>query len=126
MQCASILCLDVLFFGCLIRSLGRVRLEQALELGGVGADKVVDLLAVLEEEEGGDGADTELLGDFGNVIDVKLNKVHLILKFFRIRVPDEDELSVLHARGWSNWRSYMRAYFSRMGAMALQGGHQSA
>lgn len=110
----------------MIHSLGRVRLEQALELGGVGADKVVDLLAVLEEEEGGDGADTELLGDFGNVVDVKLDKVYLVLEFFRVGVPEEDESSVLHARGWGIWRSYVRAYFSRMGAMALQGGHQSA
>lgn len=70
-----------------VRCLSRVRLEQALELGGIGANKVVNLLAVLEEEEGGDGADTELLSDFGYVVDVKLDKVYRVLEFVRVGVP---------------------------------------
>lgn len=64
-----------------------MRHEQALELRGVGADKLVDLLAVLEKEEGGNGADAEFLGDFWNVVDVKLDKVHLVLEFLRVGVP---------------------------------------
>lgn len=67
-----------------------MRLEQALELRGVGADKAVDLLAVLEKEEGGNGADAEFLGNFGNFVDVKLDKVHLVLEFIRVGVLFQD------------------------------------
>lgn len=64
-----------------------MRLEETSELGGVCADKVVDLLAVLEEEKGGDGADLELLRDFGNLVDVKLDEMDLVLEVVRVGVP---------------------------------------
>lgn len=68
-----------------------MRLEEALELGRVGADKVVDLLAVLEEEEGRDGAHAQLLGNLGNVVDVKLEEVDLVLELVRVGVPATED-----------------------------------
>lgn len=66
----------------------RVRLEKADKFTRVGADKVVNQLAVLVEEECGDRADAELLSDFGNLIDVEFDKVNLVAKLFRVGMPD--------------------------------------
>ena len=51
------------------------RLDGSKQRLRVGADNLVDLLAVLEDEEGGHGADSELLGYVGDLIDVELDKV---------------------------------------------------
>lgn len=49
-----------------------VLLDSGLESGRVGANDLADLLAVLEEEESGHGADGLVLGDLGDLIDVDL------------------------------------------------------
>lgn len=53
-------------------SLAEVLLDGSLEGLGVGANDLTDLLTALEEQEGGHGADAELLGDVGNLVDVEL------------------------------------------------------
>jgi hypothetical protein len=53
------------------------RLNPSLESGRVGADDVLDLLAVLEEHEGGHGADAELGGDLAHLVDVDLVELGL-------------------------------------------------
>jgi hypothetical protein len=57
----------LLCFGVLESSL-----DSSLEGLGVRADDLADLLLVLEEQEGGHGADAELLGDVGDLVDVDL------------------------------------------------------
>jgi len=49
-----------------------VLLDGGLKGSGVGTDNGGDLLAVLEEDEGGHGADAQLLGDLGDLVDVDL------------------------------------------------------
>jgi hypothetical protein len=49
-----------------------VGLDGRLEGLGVGADDLADLVAVLEEEESGHGADAELLRNVGDLVDVDL------------------------------------------------------
>jgi len=49
-----------------------VLLDRGLEGGGVGTDDGGDLLAVLEEHEGGHGTDAQLLGDLGELVNVNL------------------------------------------------------
>jgi hypothetical protein len=51
-----------------------VLLDGSLEGGRVGADDLADLLAVLEDEEGGHGADGVLLGGLGDLVDVDLEE----------------------------------------------------
>lgn len=53
-------------------SLAEVLLDGSLKGLGVGADDLTDLLAALEEQEGGHGTDAELLGDVGDLVDVEL------------------------------------------------------
>jgi len=48
------------------------RLDGGVEGGRVGADDILDLLAVLEDEESGHGADGVLLGGLGDLVDVNL------------------------------------------------------
>lgn len=47
-------------------------LDGGLESSGVGTNNGSDLLAVLEEDESGHGANAELLGDLGDLVDVDL------------------------------------------------------
>lgn len=47
-------------------------LDGGLEGLGVGTDDLADLLAVLEQDEGGHGADAEFLGDLGDLVDIEL------------------------------------------------------
>lgn len=54
--------------------------KQVHQRGGVGAHELVDAVAVLVEDEGGHGADAELLSEFGEVVDVELAKVDLVLE----------------------------------------------
>lgn len=49
-----------------------VGLDGSLESLRVGTDDLSDLLAVLEEKEGGHGADAELLSNVGDLIDIEL------------------------------------------------------
>jgi hypothetical protein len=48
-----------------------VLLDDSLQSFGVGPNDLLDLLAVLEEEEGGHGADAEALGDVGEFVDIE-------------------------------------------------------
>lgn len=50
-------------------------LDRSLEGIGVGTNDLLDLLAVLEDHECGHGANTELLGDIWDFIDVDLDEV---------------------------------------------------
>lgn len=54
------------------RRLAQVALDSGLEGLGVRADDLGDLLAVLEQQEGGHGADAELLRDVWDLVDVEL------------------------------------------------------
>lgn len=47
-------------------------LDGGLESLGVRANDFLDLLPVLEQQEGGHGADAEVLGDVGDLVDVEL------------------------------------------------------
>ena len=47
-------------------------LDTSLDGLGVRADNLADLLAVLEENESGHGADTEFLGNVGDLVDIEL------------------------------------------------------
>jgi hypothetical protein len=49
-----------------------VLLDTSLDGLGVCADNLADLLAVLEEYEGGHGADAEFLRNVGDLVDVEL------------------------------------------------------
>jgi|TARA_R110002003_G_scaffold595_10_gene20785 hypothetical protein len=49
-----------------------VLLDTSLDGLGVRADNLADLLAVLEENESGHGADTEFLGNVGDLVDIEL------------------------------------------------------
>jgi hypothetical protein len=51
-----------------------VLLDGSLEGGRVGTDDLADLLAVLEDEESGHGADGVLLGGLGDLVDVNLEE----------------------------------------------------
>jgi hypothetical protein len=53
--------------------------EGGLDGLGVGTDDGLDLSAVLEEDEGGHGADSELLGDFGDLVDVDLVEADVLV-----------------------------------------------
>lgn len=56
-----------------------VLLDSGLEGGGVGADDLADLLAVLVEEEGGHGAHALALGDLGDLVDVELEEAGVLV-----------------------------------------------
>lgn len=58
----------------------QVVLDGLFESFLVGTDDLADLLAVLEEHECGHGADTELLGDVGDLVDVNLVEGDLVLE----------------------------------------------
>lgn len=57
----------------------QVGLDGLLEGPLVGTDDLGDLLATLEEHESGHGTDAQLLSDVGDLVDVDLVKVHLLL-----------------------------------------------
>ena len=67
----------------------QVVLDGLFESLLVGTDDLADLLAVLEEHERGHGADTELLGDVGDLVDVNLVEVDLVLELGRFGELDE-------------------------------------
>ena len=51
-----------------------VGLDGSLESLGVGTNDLADLVTALEQNEGGHGADTELLGNVGDIVDVELEE----------------------------------------------------
>jgi hypothetical protein len=53
--------------------------EGGLDGLGVGADDGLDLSAVLEEDKGGHGTDSELLGDVGDLVDVDLVEADVLV-----------------------------------------------
>ena len=63
-------------------------LDELEESAGVSADELVGSLAVLEDEEGRHGADVELLGDFGDLLDVELDEVNLAVESSVVGVPN--------------------------------------
>lgn len=69
------------YFICIYITLRTARLKLGSndleEARGVGTDELGGLLAVLEDDEGGHGADAELLGEVGKGVDVELGEVHL-------------------------------------------------
>jgi len=67
----------------------QVVLDGLFESLLVRTDDLADLLAVLEEHERGHGADAELLGDVGDLVDVNLVEVDLVLELLRFGELDE-------------------------------------
>ncbi len=57
--------------------------EQLLKFRRVGADKLIDLFAVLEDDEGGHSADAKLLRQFGGRVDVELGEVNIWVRLLR-------------------------------------------
>lgn len=57
-----------------LKSLGKALVKEGDQAAGVGTDQLVGLLAVLEDHEGGHGADAELLANLGQLIDVDLGE----------------------------------------------------
>jgi hypothetical protein len=53
--------------------------ERGLNGLGVGADDGLDLGALLEEDEGGHGADAQLLGDVGDFVDVDFVEAYVFV-----------------------------------------------
>lgn len=53
----------------------KVLLDGGLNSRGVRSDHLADLLATLEEDESGHGADAELLRDVGGLVDVDLDEL---------------------------------------------------
>lgn len=53
-------------------------LEGVQEHRGVGTDDLLNLLAVLEDDESRHGADAELLGEVGQMVDVELGEVDVL------------------------------------------------
>jgi hypothetical protein len=57
--------------------LPRRLLNRRLQRRRVRTHDLTDLLAVLEDQEGGHGANAELLRDIGDFVDVELDEVHV-------------------------------------------------
>lgn len=57
------------------------------ESRGVGTDELVSLVAVLEDDESGHGADAELLGEVGKGVDVELGEVDGVLELRLLGPP---------------------------------------
>lgn len=71
------------YLGRRVQSFGSLYLQALVEEGdesvGVGTDQLVGLLAVLEQHEGGHGADAKLLAQLGEVIDVDLGEEDILV-----------------------------------------------
>jgi len=68
-------------------SLRRELLDKRLQGPGVATHVLAGLVAVLEEDECGHGADAELLGKLGKCVDVELGEVNLALVLLRLGPP---------------------------------------
>jgi hypothetical protein len=53
--------------------------QTYLESGGISTNNGIKLLSILEEIEGGHGANTELRGNFGGLVNVNLVKVYVFV-----------------------------------------------
>lgn len=92
--------------------------HQFLEHRRVSTDHLVNILAVLEDDKGGHGADAERSRQIRQLINVKLDKLDA-LKVRLIREP-------AGALGMISNALRLDTYLERMGEMALQGPHQVA
>jgi len=61
--------------------IGLVVLDHLQELLGVGAEHIRNLLAVLEHHKRRHGADRVLLGYLGELLDIDLGEVDLVVLF---------------------------------------------
>ena len=51
------------------------RLDLLLQLGGIGTDELIDLFAVLENDESGHGADAVFLSELSQLVDVDFEEM---------------------------------------------------
>jgi hypothetical protein len=107
------LLMQALCFLCLV-----VLHDAGLDGLGVRADNLADLLAVLEEDEGGHGADAELLCNVGDLVDVELVEAGFGVL---LREPLR-ELAWVATRAGAG----VGAYLTMVGAIILQGPHHVA
>jgi hypothetical protein len=82
--------LKVLIRGETSSSLHTVGLGELLERGRVRASKIIDLVSVLEHEEGGDTTDAELLGEVRDFVGVELDKGVLVRDLILVGVLLEE------------------------------------
>jgi hypothetical protein len=85
---------------------------------GVCAHNLTDLLAVLEEDECGHGADAELLCNVGDLVDVKLVEAG-----FGVLLREPVRVLAQVATGLDTTSN---AYLTMVGAIILQGPHHVA
>lgn len=91
-------------------------LNAGLDGLGVCADDLTNLLAVLEEDKGGHGADAEFLGDVGDLVNIELVEARL-----GVLLGEPEGLSdvlVEQDQGGN--------YLTMVGAIILQGPHHVA
>lgn len=65
----------------------------------IGADDLGNLLAVLEDDEGGHGADAELLRHVGHLVDVELVEAHAGVLVGELGNDGRDDLARAAPRG---------------------------
>jgi hypothetical protein len=94
-----------------------VGLDGSLEGLGVGADNLSDLVATLEQQEGGHGADAELLCDIGDLVNVELEEAGVGVCAGH---------PVAGVSGGDGEKLGGNTYLTTWGAMTLQGPHQVA
>jgi hypothetical protein len=95
-----------------------VLLDAGLNGLRVCAHDLTDLLAVLEEDKGGHGADTELLRNVGDLVDVELVEACV-----GVLLREPVHLSALLSR--STLKTAL-TYLTIVGAIILQGPHHVA
>jgi hypothetical protein len=95
-----------------------VLLDAGLDGLGVCAHNLTNLLAVLEEDEGGHGADAELLCNVGDLVDVELVEAGFGVLF---REPAHVLVSLATRTGRAS-----STYLTIVGAIILQGPHHVA
>lgn len=64
-------------------------LEEVQERRGVGAEELFDLLAVLKEYEGRHCANTKILSEVREMVDVEFGKINLVLELGGLGPPIE-------------------------------------
>ena len=94
-----------------------VGLDGSLKGLGVGTNDFSNLVASLEEDEGGHRADTEFLGDIGDLVNVELVEAS-------IGVCAGESIEIV--RGSWRIQMYLTTHLTTWGAITLQGPHQVA
>ena len=69
--------------------------DQGLDAIRVGAEKVPNLVAILEKEESGHGPNAEFLCQVGECVDIEFGKVDTALEFLGFRPPGQRSNSQL-------------------------------